>query len=156
MKRFGRRDGQIVGSFDELDRVVLSAVPILIDGVGEVGVDPAAARLQPAVYRDDDARSAEFLRLSAGLIEDGRRADLASFSEALERSDDGVTLSDAEAESWMRVLTTARLVLGARLGIEEDGWERNPDVDVTDPRLVALFVLGRLQEDLVAALSAAA
>lgn len=154
MKKFVWSDGVIAARLDELDMAILSAVPPLVAGVGEVGVDPAASRLEPAVHREDAARSAEFVRLSAGLIDEGRAADLAVFQESLQRAVDVASLTVSEAESWIRVLSSARLILGARLGIADNDWDDRGTVDRHDPRALALYVLGMLQEDLVTALSA--
>jgi len=155
VKRFVWRDGKIFGRFDELDLAVLGIVPGLIAGVGSVGEDPAAARLEPAVYRDDSERSAEFLRLAGEIVDDGRRADLEAFVAGCRRVIDGDGMTAGEAGSWARTLTTARLVVGARLGIEKDGWEQNLATDLEDPHVAVLFILGRLQEALMAAVSAA-
>jgi hypothetical protein len=153
MKRFVWRDDRIEARLDELDHAVLGLVPSLLTGVGELGVDPAAARLQPAVYRDDPEKSAEFLRLSSGIVEEGRQADLELFKAGYEDIADGAGLTPAEAEAWSRTITHARLVVGARLGIEDDGWEESAAVDQDDPHVAVLLVLGRLQESLMAALS---
>ena len=48
----------------------------------------------------------------------------------------------------MRVIGEARLVLAARLGITEDGWE-----DDADPEMALLGYLGYLQDGLVGVLS---
>ncbi|MCP3974621.1 MAG: DUF2017 family protein [bacterium] len=153
MRKFVWHDGVITARLDEFDLALLSAVPPLITGVGDVGVDPAASRLEPAVHREDAERSAEFLRLSSSLIDEGRAADLAVFEESLQRAADDDSLTAAEAESWIRVLSSARLILGARLGIADNDWEDGEAVDRHDPRALALYVLGMLQEDLVSALS---
>ena len=153
MSSFLWQDGEIIARLDDLDRAVLSAVPGLVASVGELGIDPAAGRLEAAVHRDDPELSAEFLRLAGDIIDEGRQADLAAFVAGYERASQGGSLTPGEAESWARALTTARLILGARLGIEEDGWEEDPTTDRFDPRIAALYVLGRLQESLMAALS---
>ena len=154
MRRFVWRDDRIQARLDELDHAVLGLVPSLLTGVGELGVDPAAARLQPAVYRDDPEKSAEFLRLSAGIIEEGRQADLELFVAGYEDIANGAGLTAEEAEAWSRTLTHARLIVGARLGIEEDGWEESDAADLEDPHVAVLLVLGRLQESLMSALLA--
>jgi hypothetical protein len=148
------RNDRIEARLDELDHAVLGLVPSLLAGVGELGVDPAAARLQPAVYRDDAEKSAEFLRLSSGIIEEGRRADLELFMAGYEDIAEGEGLTAEEAEAWSRTITHARLIVGARLGIEDDGWEQSGAVDRDSPHVAVLLVLGRLQESLMAALAA--
>ena len=63
----------------------------------------------------------------------------------------GGSLSFEEASGWMRALAHARVILGARLGIEDDGWEANPAAG--DMRLGVLQLLGHVQDDLIAALT---
>ena len=154
MRRFVWSNDRIEARLDELDHAVLGLVPSLLTGVGELGVDPAAARLQPAVYRNDPEKSAEFLRLSSGIIDEGRQADLELFMAGYEDIAEGAGLTAEEAEAWSRTITHARLVVGARLGIEEDGWEDSAAVDQDNPHVAVLLVLGRLQESLMAALTA--
>lgn len=154
MKKAAWSDDVIVVRLDEFDRIILSVVPSLITGVGEVGVDPAADRLVPAVHPEDSERSAEFRRLASDMIDDGRAVDLAVFEASLGRAAEEVSLSVVEAESWIRVLETARLVLGARLGVGDDGWEGEESLDREDPRAIALYLIGIFQESLVDALSA--
>ena len=124
----------------------------LLTSVGETAGDPAATRLTPEVFPGDVDRSAEFRRLAEGLVDEARAADLAVVKGTLPDDSMNIDLSVAEAESWIRVITSARLVLGARLGIEEDGWEDDIDFDHPAPQVVALFVLADLQEDLVTAM----
>ena len=52
----------------------------------------------------------------------------------------------------MRVVGEARIILAARLGIVEDGWEQ--DVESSrDPEMALLGYLGYLQDALVGVLS---
>lgn len=146
-------DGSLEVRLDIADKAVLAMVPKLVGDVGELGEDPAAARLRPAVHRDDAKRSNEFNELAETLIDDARTADLDVVLKTLSRQTNPMTLSEGEALAWIRALTTARLILGARLGIEEDGWESNRSINPASPQVVALHLLGRLQDSLVAALS---
>ena len=150
--RLQLRDGRISGQLAIAEVAMLRLVDDLLASVGEASGDPAAARLTPDIFPGDADRSAEFRRLSEGLIGDARAVDLAVVEGSLPDESMGIDLSVSEAESWIRAITSARLVLGARLGIEEDGWEDDIDFDHPPPQVVALFVLGHLQEDLVMAL----
>ncbi len=96
---------------------LLSLVPALLDSVGKYEPDPAAVRLDLHTYPDDAAADAEFRRLLANELEHGRAADRSAFSLTVEAGADGVVLSTAEAEAWLRVLTEARLVQSARAGL---------------------------------------
>lgn len=125
---------------------VLGTVLELLDSVGEVEGDPAADRLNPAVYPDDPQATDEFVRLMEEEATQARRADRSAFELTLEQATAGVTLSDGEAGAWLRVIGEARLTLAARLGIEEDGWEATLE---DDPGIAFLHYLGWLQASLV-------
>ncbi len=105
----------------ELD--VLASVAGLLASIGPVGADPAADRLQPSPYPGDPQASAEYGRLMETEIVEGRRADRSAFELTVDQARDGVTLSDGEAEAWLRVIGEGRLALAARAGFEEEGWE---------------------------------
>ncbi len=131
-------------------------------GPRSISVDPVLARLLPDAYREDEAASAEFRRLTEpGLIDRkvaqlrAVMADLTSIETVTEEDaeDLPVVLDEAGALAWMRALTDLRLALAARLGIEPEtprGPEQ-PDEDVVG--LLAVYDwLGLVQESLVAAL----
>ncbi len=61
------------------------------------------------------------------------------------------SLTDEEAESWIRVIGDARLALGARLGIEQDEWEQDRKLSMSREGAM-LHYLGYLQDRLVAVL----
>lgn len=99
----------------------------LAELVGPVGpveppADPALRRLFPDGYRDDPAAAEEFRRFTQANLRAGKQADLAVVRRTLEEAARGGALTlDAQAlDSWLRVLTDARLVLGVRLGIETE------------------------------------
>ena len=52
-----------------------------------------------------------------------------------------------DLEAFMRVVGEARLVLAARLGIEDDGWELEARPD--DPEMALLGLLGWVQDSAV-------
>lgn len=93
---------------------LLSLVPALLDSVGSLPGDPAAAVLRLHAYPDDPLEDSEFRRLLDDELEHGRAADRSAFALTVEEGIDGVVLSTAEAEAWLRVLTEARLVQASR------------------------------------------
>ena len=121
--------------------------------------DPALRRLLPDAYRDDADAAAEFRRYTDATLREDMLADLAVVRGSLGAIDarEHLTLSEAEAESWLRALTSGRLVMASRLGIErsEDD-EALEGLDPDDPR-VALHALyrwsGALLSDLLDAMS---
>ena len=113
--------------------------------------DPSLERLFPPAY-DDSRRDAEYRRLMADELMDGRREafDVMEATAAQEK------LTAPEAEAWLRALTDLRLVLGTRLGVRDDTFAEG--LDLADPRAPELAVYGYLswlQEMLVAAVSEA-
>ena len=153
MRLFVVRDGVIRSRLSDFEVAVLRLVPQLLAGVGESAADPAADRLVPQVHRDDPERSEEFRRLAADMIQGTREADADVLAAGIDQVAGGGPLSFEEAASWMRALAHARVILGARLGIEEDGWEGDRAAAAGDTRIGVLHLLGHVQDDLVAALT---
>jgi len=155
MKLFYRQDGMIHSRLREFEVALLRMVPQLIDTVGQQGVDPAADRLTPEVFTDDVDRSAEYRRLAGDLIDQGRRDDAAALAELIDAVESGDPLTDEQAAGWMRAINQARLILGARLGIEDDGWEATSGLSPEEPAVLMLHLLGRIQSHLIGALTGA-
>lgn len=134
----------------ELEGVLLS-VPGWLSSVGRKGRDPAADRLAPKVYVDDEEAAAEFDRLMAPELEAGRVDDRARYEEVVRRAIDGGTVLDAEdAFAVLRVLDEVRLVIAARLGIDSDAWQPAPGTGDT-PELQLYQLLGWIQDALIEA-----
>jgi len=137
----------IVVTFTPAERSFLGDVVPLLSGIGETGVDPAATRLNVPVYLDDRDASDEWWRLMGEDLRSARSSDRAVFSRAV--SGDTAALDDEDANAFLRVLNEARLVLGARMGVEvEDDHDQLPE----DSRQV-LDYLGWIQEELTMELS---
>lgn len=152
MRLFIVRDSMIRSRLSDFEIAVLRLVPQLLAGVGDSATDPAADRLTPRVHPNDPERSEEFRRLAADMIQGTRDADADVLAAGLDRIASGGSLSFEDAASWMRALAHARVILGARVGIEEDGWEGDRAA-AGDTRIGVLHLLGHVQDDLVAALT---
>jgi Domain of unknown function (DUF2017) len=100
--------------------------------------DAAVGRLFPAAFRDDAEASAEFDRLVHGELVSGRLAAL----ETVRRTVAADRLDEEQLAAWCGALNDLRLVLGERLGVTEDTYERELDPD--DPRAPELAVFGWL------------
>ena len=116
---------------------------------GDLGGDPALARLFPNASPDDEEAAAEFRRYTRdGLIE-RKTANSGLISAALMASSDGerITVARDDAEHWLPALTDLRLVLAERLGIHRES-DRIPANELGD----VYEWLGELQWALVEAL----
>ncbi len=153
MKLFYRRHGMIHSRLREFEIELLRMVPRLIDTVGNHGGDPAADRLTPEVFSGDRERSAEYRRLAGDLIDQGRADDVAALEDLIDAVESGEPLSDEQASGWMRAINQARLILGARLGIENDGWEETGGLSPQEPAVLMLHLLGQIQTHLIEALA---
>lgn len=107
---------------------------------------PAAQRLAYVAHPDDPERQESFADMTDSLLAQERAHDARRFAETLHDS----TLTEDDAMAWMRLIGEGRLVLASRLGITQNGWEADDEVD--DPELAMLHFLGWLQDALVRAL----
>ena len=122
----------------------------LSDRVGEDRTHPDLRRLFPPAYATDEDAEDAYRRLVGSQLDDGRVRALATVEATVARP----TLTNDEAESWLRVLNDLRLVLGTRLDVtEEMDWNLDPN-DPSAPELAVYGYLSWLQEQLVEALSA--
>jgi hypothetical protein len=116
-----------------------------------LGSDPGDAslrRLFPPAYDDDAAADDEYRRLMGGELLEHRREALRLFEETVGRE----RLRADELEAWLGAVNDLRLVLGTRLGVTEDVYER--ELDPSDPQahgLAVFLYLTWLQEQLVEA-----
>ena len=130
---------------------VLQSVPGWLASVGRRGKDPAADRLAPRVYADDEEAAAEFDRFMTPELDAGRQADRERYGEVISRAvGEGTILDEEDAFAVLRVLDEARLVIAARLGIDSDEWEPSPLVDAS-PELHLYHLLGWVQDALIGA-----
>lgn len=118
----------LAGMLDQLVGLVEPDIPADEDplarmvGIDESAVvpdDPALARLLPSAY-EQDAAAAEFRRFTERSLREGKVANARSMLASLERSGAKLVLSDQEALAWLTGLGDLRLVLGTRLGIDDD------------------------------------
>lgn len=116
--RFSRRaDGafDVALSAEERDGAAL----VLSELVAEIDDDPAAddlRRLRPPAYLDDPDRDLEYQLLAGEELRTSHRAAIAAAMAALDRP----VLSEDELWSFVRALNAVRLVVGTKLGIDED------------------------------------
>jgi hypothetical protein len=112
--------------------------------------DPAVGRLFPPAYPDDPERSDEYRRL----VRDDLLAGHLEALRVMESTLDARRLTEEQLVGWLSALNDLRLVLGTKLDVTEETYERvltdeHPDA----PGLALYFYLGWLEEQVVEALA---
>ncbi len=150
MSHFKNVRGGIRVDLSAEERAFLGDVLPLLAGLGSVGSDPAADRLQVPVYLDDPEANEEWWRLMGRELTAARREDRNVF-ERVVASEAVTTVSNEEADAMLRVLNEARLALGARLGIDV---EADHD-ELPEHSRQVMDYLGWIQEELTVELTRA-
>ena len=147
---FRRRGGNIKIGLTEQERAVLRTLPVALAEVEKAADDPAAARLHPTAYPEDPTAETDYREMVEDDLARARAIDRERFTETMAAA----TMNDDDAQTWLRVLGDARLVLAARMGIEHENWE--DDRSLAESRDGALLhYLSYLQDSLIQVLSAA-
>ena len=132
------------------ERQFLSQVLTLLANVASGDDDPAARRLHVPVYLDSPEANEEWWRLMGEELASSRESDRSVYARVMS-SEEPVSLTDAEADGFLRVLNEGRLAFAARIGLEiEDDHDRLPE-----PERSALDFLGWVLEELTEELSRA-
>ena len=143
------REGSFRLRLSDGERELLRALPAELEEVlGSEAEDPSLRRLFPPAYERDEESEAEYRRLMAGELLEGRQAALRLVRETAGRE----RLTAEELDAWLRALNDLRLVLGTKLGVTEDMY--GAELDPAHPQAYELSVYGYLswlQEQLVAA-----
>ncbi|NLD75485.1 MAG: DUF2017 family protein [Acidimicrobiales bacterium] len=90
--------------------------------------DPSLARLHPTAYSEDPDRDLAYQILAGDELRTKRRATIAAVRGSLGRSE----LTEDELWGWLQALNALRLVVGTRLGIDDDERDR-PRLSPDDP-----------------------
>jgi hypothetical protein len=145
------RDGTVRLSLPRTERALLRSVHAELSGLlDDAPDDPDLRRLFPPAYVDDADGDAEYRRLVGDQLADGRRRAFDTVAATLDRD----RLTAEEADSWLRALNDARLVLGTRLDVTEEmdfaQFERD---DPRAPEAAVYLYLSWLVEQLVEAVA---
>jgi hypothetical protein len=123
----------------------------------ELRADPALIRLLPDAYPDDPDASAEFRRYTTSGLAERKALNAQLVVESLAQQGNGpveVRLDEAGSSAWLRAITDIRLVIGARLGIVQDGDEGDIHDEESALMRAVFDWLAYVQDSLVLALSA--
>jgi hypothetical protein len=112
--------------------------------------DPALGRLFPPAYQDDEEANAEYARL----MRDDILAERTAAIDTFERTIDARRVTEEELLAWMGSVNDLRLVLGTRLEVTEEMYEREIDEHTPNANQLAIYhYLGWLVEQMVEAVS---
>jgi len=149
-RRFWRdRHGRIRPGLEDHARDLLRMLP---DQARELvdHDDPAAKRLFPVAYLDDEAAQADYRdMMGTSLLEHHQHA-----LDTLVATVDAPTIDADELQAWLGAVEVLRLLLGTQLDVSEDFTE----IDPADPRADQFTVyqyLSMLQNEIVDTLAAA-
>ena len=151
-----RNDGSLSLSFPPREALLLQTLPGQLRALLEDPdfTDRAVERLFPPAY-DDPEKEAEYRKL---LGDDLRRRKLDcvdAFEATLRDSRTGirgveVTIKPEEFALWLGFVNDMRLVLGAKLDIQDDDWCRDFEPAAAgSPELALLHYLSWLEEELL-------
>jgi hypothetical protein len=143
-------DGGFALRLSAHERNLLRRLPVDLRALLESDSDdPGIRRLFPPAYDDDEAE-AEFRGLMHDDLLDSYRDALA----VLEGTADSEHLRRDDVDAWLAALNALRLVLGTRLGVSEDLYERKLDPgELASTELGVYVYLTWLQEECVQAVS---
>ena len=125
----------------------------------EVSEDPVLRRLFPDAYPHDATAASDFRRFTERDLRGKKVDDARVVLRDLEATAGGsrdLRVDPADAEAWLRTLTSVRLAVATRLGITDaDSAEELAELPDEDPRAYMMSVydwLGFAQETLIASL----
>jgi hypothetical protein len=126
-----RPDGDFDLDLPRNERDILRTLPEALRET-VTGDDPAAERLFPPAHPEDPLREQEYRRLTRESLV-GKRL---SAIEVVEGTIDADRLDEEQLSAWLGALNDLRLVLGSRLEVTEESYDR--DLDPSDPRAPAM------------------
>ncbi len=82
--------------------------------------DPAVERLFPDVYPEDPIEAAEFRRYTEADLHSAKLDQARAVLDSVVPAGGEVRLDEETADLWLRALTDVRLILGTRLGVQDE------------------------------------
>ncbi|HUQ40420.1 MAG TPA: DUF2017 family protein [Acidimicrobiales bacterium] len=146
------RSGRYKLALTDDERDVLRALPGQLIELLADGTDPSLRRLFPPAYHEAEhaGQEAEYQRL----MHDDLTRRHAEALEVITATVDAGEVDTEQLHGWLRGLNELRLVIGTRLDVSEETFDRELDPADHDAPALALYAyLGWLQEHVVEALS---
>ena len=119
-------------------------------GSTQISEDPALARLFPDGYSDDEHASADFRRFTEQDLRAQKVSALTNVLGTLADWNGKSSITNQQAQDWLKALNDLRLVLGTRLEITD---EVETDFEADEPGIHLYNYLTYLQGTLIDALS---
>ena len=119
-------------------------------GSTQISEDPALARLFPDGYSDDEHASADFRRFTEQDLRAQKASALATVRGTLANWNGKASITDQQAQDWLKALNDLRLVLGTRLEITDDV---ETDFEADEPGIQLYNYLTYLQGTLIDSLT---
>ncbi len=91
-----------------------------IQELAERPEDTALLRLFPDAYRDDESAANDFRRYTQARLRETKTTRADAVIEILDRADNKIELTEAEAQNMLAVMNDTRLVLASRLGLTDE------------------------------------
>jgi hypothetical protein len=144
-----RRQGRYELRLNREERDVLRSLPGQLREILATD-DPSVGRLFPPGYSDDPERNEEYRQL----VHDDLLAGHLESLRVMESTVDARRLTREQLEAWLGALNDLRLVLGTKLDVTEETYERPvPEGDPDAAGLALYLYLGWLEEQVVDALA---
>ena len=125
-------------------------------GSTRISDDPALARLFPDGYSNDEHASSDFRRFTEQDLRGQKVAALATVLGTLSDWSGKASVTQNQAQDWLKALNDLRLVLGTRLEItdSDDRYsDSDAEIDTLDPGMHLYNYLTYLQGTLIDALT---
>ena len=111
---------QLLHETDDSDSVDPIAQLVGISELVERPADPALLRLFPDAYRDDESAANDFRRYTQAALRATKTSRADQMIAILDRADNKIELTEAEAQLVLAVMNDTRLVLASRLGLSDE------------------------------------
>ena len=134
--------GQLLDLLEQ-DQVPISDDPLEqlfnLEGPTQIPEDDALARLFPDAFMSDVEASSDFRRYTEPDLRRAKIANAQNVRTSLETFSGKQSITPEDAQAWLLVLNDLRLILGTRLGVDDEGHYRDEVHDVSSAEQVHIY-----------------